>query len=134
MYAVKNLSDKYIEQVLNTIGKFITFLKCYKFNWYDENEFNINFEMINASDIYFYLFFLTENGYSKNMRNKQIIHLRLFFRYLYMINKVSRNIATTVTTEKTYKQESAYLTIENAKKLLQYLKKKGTENGEKSNI
>ncbi|MBP3502930.1 MAG: hypothetical protein J6K42_05615 [Clostridia bacterium] len=51
-----------------------------------------------------------------------------------MINKVSRNIATTVTTEKTYKQESAYLTIENAKKLLQYLKKKGTENGEKSNI
>ena len=58
MYAVKNLSDKYIEQVLNTIEKFITFLKCYKFNWYDENEFNINFEMINTSDIYFYLFFL----------------------------------------------------------------------------
>ncbi|MBR2743953.1 MAG: hypothetical protein IKE01_01475 [Clostridia bacterium] len=25
MYAVKKLSDKYIEQVLNTIGKFITF-------------------------------------------------------------------------------------------------------------
>ena len=88
LLAIRNLSKEYIEGFKSTIRQFLNYLNTKKFDdAFDSiSKMTLNdIRGLKTSDIYNFMFYLSENNYRPSSRVKKTEYLRLFFDYLYRI-------------------------------------------------
>ena len=123
LYAVKNFSNFYIENLLVTVQQFLNFINIHKYH-NEENSLETmtlnDIRSLNNSDIYSFIYFLAENNYKTNTRILKLEHLRKFFDFLYRIkHDVFRQPFKQIKREKKYRVKVPnYLSLEESRKLL----------------
>ena len=88
LIGVKNLSVSHANHMKITVLQFLEFINTHKFeNKYKNiNEFTLNdLRSLSNSDIYSYIYFLSESHFKLNTRILKTEHLRKFFDYLFRI-------------------------------------------------
>lgn len=119
---IKNLSMNYIDDLKFTIVQFLEFVNIHtfkeKYETIDEISLN-DIRSLSNTDIYGFIFFLSERQYKTNTRVKKIEHLKTFFNYLYTIShKLFREPFKLIKTEKKLEQKLPnYLSLSEAKKV-----------------
>lgn len=123
LYAVKNLSELYVSNIIGTITQFLEFVNLYKF----DNKFNSveNIELndirsITNNDIYSYIYYLVDNNYKPSSRGVKTEHLRVFFEFLYKIkNTIFKQPLQDIHTEKRLSMRLPNcLSLEESKRLI----------------
>ena len=104
LYAIKNLSDLYVNNIIGTVSQFLSFINAYKFdnrfNSVEEMDLN-NIRSISNNDIYSYIYYLVEQDYKQGSRSVKIEHLRAFFDFLYKIkNTIFKQPIRSINKEK----------------------------------
>lgn len=123
LYAVKNFSNFYIENLLVTVQQFLNFINIHKYH-NEENSLESmtlnDIRGLNNSDIYSFIYFLAENNYKTNTRILKLEHLRKFFDFLYRIkHDVFRQPFKQIKREKKNRVKVPnYLSLEESRKLL----------------
>lgn len=135
---VKNLSTSYMDSMISTLKGFLEFVNDHIFDCKYENinEMTLNdIRYLNTSDLYGFIFYLTENHNSIGTRIKKIEHLRSFFDFLYRIKTtLFKEPFKTVKRERNvYSQLPKYLSIEESKKVLQVYENNNTFIGLRNN-
>ena len=119
---IKNLSMNYIDDLKFTIVQFLEFVNIHtfeeKYETIDEISLN-DIRSLSNTDIYGFIFFLSERQYKTNTRVKKIEHLKTFFNYLYTIShKLFREPFKLIKTERKLEQKLPnYLSLSEAKKV-----------------
>lgn len=119
---IKNLSMNYIDDLKFTIVQFLEFVNIHtfkeKYETIDEISLN-DIRSLANTDIYGFIFFLSERQYKTNTRVKKIEHLKTFFNYLYTIShKLFREPFKLIKTERKLEQKLPnYLSLSEAKKV-----------------
>lgn len=119
---IKNLSMNYIDDLKFTIVQFLEFVNIHtfkeKYETIDEISLN-DIRSLSNTDIYGFIFFLSERLYKTNTRVKKIEHLKTFFNYLYTIShKLFREPFKLIKTERKLEQKLPnYLSLSEAKKV-----------------
>ena len=133
LYAIKNYSKLYINNLTITIKQFLDFINIHKFkNKYDSIEdFTLNdIRTISNSDIYSFIYFLVENHYKQNTRITKVEHIRTFFDFLFRIkhNVFTEPLKKVKHENKTEQKLPKYFSLEESKKILKLY-----QNGKKVN-
>ena len=120
---IKNLSMNYIDDLKFTIEQFLDFINIHKFKekYSSIEEMNLNdIRVLSNSDIYSYIYFLSERQYKTNTRVKKIEHLKTFFNFLYTIeHKLFREPFKLIKTERKLERRLPnYLSLSEAKKVV----------------
>lgn len=124
LIAIKNYSDKYVENISTTIQQFLSFINVHKYdNKYQEiTQMTLDdIRFLSNSDIYSFIYFLAESHYKIGSRILKIEHLRTFFDFLY---RIKHNIFTQpfkkIKREKDISLKLPnYLSLSESQKLLQ---------------
>lgn len=123
LIGIKNLSKVYIKNMSITIKQFFEFMNVHKFkNKYNSIK-NITLNDVRSltnSDIYSFMFYLAENHYKISTRILKTEHLKMFFDYLYRIEKkLFKEPFKKIKNEKnSFLQLPKYLSLKESKNLL----------------
>lgn len=139
LYAIKNLSNQYIEKIKQTINQFLNFINIYKFdNKYSSvEEISLNdIRQLSNQDIYSFIFYLADNNYKQGTRKFKVENLRTFFEFLYTIKRrVFNQPFKKISVEKQFaKHLPNYLSYEEAKKLTELYKNSDKELDIRKNL
>ena len=123
LLAIRNLSKEYIEGFRSTIRQFLNYLNTKKFDdAFDSiSKMTLNdIRVLKTSDIYSFMFYLSENNYRPSSRVKKTEYLRLFFDYLYRIkhNIFQDTLGKIERNRNKAKQLPNALSLDESKKLL----------------
>lgn len=123
LIGVKNLSVSHANHMKITVLQFLEFINTHKFeNKYKNiNEFTLNdLRSLSNSDIYSYIYFLSESHFKLNTRILKTEHLRKFFDYLFRIKHTlfSQPFKKINCERKMEKALPNYLTLEESKRVL----------------
>lgn len=124
IYAIKNLSELYVNSMVCTIKQFLDFINTYKFDdkYNNAEEITLNeIRTLTNNDIYSYIFYLAENHYKQDSRNTKIEHLRAFFEFLFKIkHNIFKQPFQLVKTEKRVSSHLPnYLSLNEAQRVIQ---------------
>ncbi len=120
---IKNLSQTYITSMTQTLEQFLDFINVHKLKYkYNsiENMSENDIRALNNSDIYSFIYFLSESHFKTNSRITKIEHLKTFFSYLYTIKHSIFNEPFKKLNVERKKEEKLpnYLSLDEAKRLL----------------
>lgn len=123
LIGIRNLSKIYIKNMNITIKQFLEFINTHKFkNKYKSiKNFTLNdIRVLTNSDIYSFMFYLAENHYKISTRILKTEHLRMFFDYLYRIEKdlFREPFKQIKNDKKSFMQLPNYLSLNESKNLL----------------
>lgn len=120
---IKNLSQTYITSMTQTLEQFLEFINIhklkYKYNSIEDMTEN-DIRALNNSDIYSFIYFLSECQFKTNSRIIKIEHLKTFFNYLFTIKQsIFREPFKKIHSERKKEEKLPnYLSLDEAKKLL----------------
>lgn len=134
LIAIGNYSKLYVENIITTVSQFLEFINEYKFDhkYNSINEMTDNdIRSISKSDIYSFIYYLSDNDYKEGSRILKLEHLRTFFDYMFRIkNDLFREPFKEIKREKRCSSTlPKYLSLEEAQKLLDVYKN-GTKEKE----
>ena len=132
LFAIKNLSELYVSNIIGTVHQFLEYINIYKFKeeFNAVEEINLNdIRTLTNRDIYSFIFYLAKNDYQPNSRSIKIEHLRAFFDFLFRIkHDIFKQPFQKIKTEKrTSVQLPNYLSLNESKRLIElYMESKKT--------